>query len=101
MADGNGEALVPVVENPVPADMARLSITFGGQQGDLPELVPWDATDENLKEMATETVRDGYVPGIDAQDEPDFTDYVVDRFEARPDVQFNRLALRPKTPFGA
>lgn len=79
--------------------MARLNITYNGQQGDLPDPVPYDSTDATLKQMATESVRDGYVPGIDAA-RADFTDFVVDRFPARADVPYNRLSLRPKTPFG-
>jgi hypothetical protein len=81
--------------------MAKLTITYGGQQGDLPDPVSYDATDGDLKQMAAESVRQGYVPGIDAVQNVDFTDFVVDRFPARNDVPFNRLSLRPKTPFGA
>jgi len=91
------EALVPVVETD--ATMARLTITFNGQQGDLPDLVAYDSTDGDLKQVASESIRSGYIPGIDAT-EADFTDFVVDRFPAREDVPFNRLSLRPKTPFG-
>jgi len=95
MADN--EVLVPVVEPP--EGMAKLTITFNGQQGDLPDPVSYDSTDGDLKQMATEAIRDGYIPGIDAA-EADFADFVVDRFPARDDVPFNRLSLRPKTPFG-
>ena len=97
MADDNG-VLVPVVEPP--AGMAKLNITFNGLQGDLPDPVPYDATDADLKQIATEAVRDGYVPGIDASPDASFVDFVVDRYPARDDIQFNRLSLRPKTPFG-
>lgn len=99
MADGNNEVMVPIVEPP--EGMAKLTITFNGQQGDLPDPVSYDSTDGDLKQMATEAVRDGYIPGIDAAANADFTDFVVDRFPARDDVPFNRLSLRPKTPFGA
>lgn len=97
MEDQNNEAMVLAVDN----TMARLSITYSGQQGDMPDLVPYDVTDDDLRRIATEAVRDGYVPGIDAFADVDFTDFVVDRFPARDDVPFNRLSLRPKTPFGA
>lgn len=97
--EDNNEALVPVVEQ-LPDNMARLTITFGGQQGDLPEPVSYDSTDADLKQGAMEAVRAGDIPGIDADPDADFTDFVIDRFEARNDVPFNRLALRPKTPFG-
>jgi len=92
----DNQALVPVVDN----HMAKLTITYNGQQGDLPDPVSYDATDGDLKQMATESVRQGYIPGIDAAAGVDFTDFVVDRFPARNDVPFNRLSLRPKTPFG-
>lgn len=92
----DNEALVPVIDN----HMAKLTITYNGQQGDLPDPVSYDATDGDLKQMATESVRQGYIPGIDAAGAADFTDFVVDRFPSRQDVPFNRLSLRPKTPFG-
>jgi hypothetical protein len=99
MTENNNEALVPVVENL--EGMARLTITLNGQQGDLPDPVAYDMTDGDLKQVATESVRAGDIPGIDAAPDADFTDFVVDRFPARDDVPFNRLALRPKTPFGS
>lgn len=82
-------------------NMAKLTITYKGQQGDLPDPVSYDTQDTELKRVATESVRDGYIPGIDADTDADFTDFVIDRFPSRPDVPFNRLSLRPKTPFGA
>lgn len=81
-------------------NMAKLTITFGGQQGDLPDPVSYDAGDGDIKQWATEAVRQGNVPGIDAAPDVNFTDFVVDRFPSRADVPFNRLSLRPKTPFG-
>lgn len=95
----NEEALVPVVEQ-LPDGMAKLSITYNGQQGDLPDAVQFDSTDSDLKQGATEAVRTGDVPGIDAAPDADFADFVVDRFPARADIPLNRLMLRPKTPFG-
>jgi hypothetical protein len=91
-------ALVPVV---VPDNMAKLTITYNGQQGDLPDVVSYDMTDADLKQAASESIRQGYIPGIDAHAAVDFTDFVVDRFPARNDVPYNRLSIRPKTPFGA
>lgn len=90
-------ALVPEVV--MPEHMARLTITYKGEQGDLPDPVSFDATDGDLKQVATEAVRAG-IPGIDADPGVDFTDFVVDRFAAKNDVPYNRLSLRPKTPFG-
>ena len=82
-------------------DQARVNVTYGGENGDLPDPVSVDATDADIRQMVTEAVRGGGVPGIAAQ-EPDFTDFVVDRFPPKPEegVEHNRVFLRPKTPFG-
>lgn len=95
--ENNNEALVPVVEPP--EGMAKLTITYNGQQGDLPDAVMFDSNDADVKQWAAEAVAQGGVPGIDGV-QADFTDFVVDRFPAREDVPFARLSLRPKTPFG-
>lgn len=87
---------VPVIQ----AGMAKLTITYGGQQGDLPDPVSYDSNDADLKTMASESIRTGYVPGIDAVPNVDLTDFVIDRFPARADVPFARVSIRPKTPFG-
>ncbi len=80
---------------------ARLNITYAGSNGDLPDLVSQDATDATILAMVTEAVRSGSVPGLLADPNADFSDFVVDRFaptEARP---LPLLQVRPKTPFGA
>ena len=81
-------------------DQARVNITYGGENGDLPDPMSVDATDADVRQMVTEAVRGGGVPGIAAQN-PDFTDFVVDRFRATPEIDHNRIFVRPKTPFGA
>ena len=98
MADDNAADLV-LRDGPEMA-MARLNITYNTQQGELPDLVPYDAADGDIKGWASEALRAG-IPGIDPVDVPNLTDFVVDRFPARPDVPIHRLSLRPKTPFGA
>lgn len=83
--------------------MARLTITYNGQQGDLPDEIPFDRevmSDEEIRRTAAECIETGYVPGIDTFVGADFSDFVVDRFPAREDIPINRIALRPKTPFG-
>ena len=79
---------------------ARLNITYSGGNGDLPDMVNYDASDAEVRTWATEAVRAGSVPGIGVQAGADFTDFVVDRFPATDDVPQNRLLIRPKTPFG-
>lgn len=80
--------------------LARLNVTYNGQQGDLPDPVPYDMPDTEVRRIATEAIAQG-VPGINADPNVNLTDFVVDRFPARPDMPVNRLSLRPKTPFGA
>jgi len=91
------------------AQMAKLNITYNGQQGDLghlddegkfiPDPVPYDLSDADVRRIATESIQQG-IPGIDADPNVNLQDFVVDRFPAREDVPFCRLSLRPKTPFG-
>jgi hypothetical protein len=80
--------------------LARVNITHGGANGDLPDPVNFDATDGDIKQWATEAVSGGGVPGITADTNVDFTDYVVDRFTATDVRPHPLIQLRPKTPFG-
>ncbi len=81
-------------------DEARLNITWGGQNGDLPDPIPFDAPDTTIRELATEAVRTGGIQGIAADQAADFADFVVDRFTATAELGYNRVFVRPKTPFG-
>lgn len=78
---------------------AVLNVTYAGENGDYPDPVPFDSDDRDIKEIAMEAIRDGYIPGITADVHVDLTNFVVDRFPAKGDLP-DRLALRPKTPFG-
>jgi len=89
------------MDEQIQAGMAKLNITWHGANGDLPDLVAYDSTDAMLKQMAEESVRGGYVPGIQTDAGVDLADFVVDRFPATGDVVYNRIFIRPKTPFGA
>jgi hypothetical protein len=80
---------------------ARVNITYGGANGDLPDTVSFDAADGDVKQWVTEAVRGGGVPGIALDANADFTDFVVDRFTANVTRPYNLIQLRPKTPFGA
>ncbi len=79
---------------------ARVNITYGGNNGDLPDTVSFDATDGDIKQWVTEAVRTGGVPGLALDATADFTDFVVDRFTANENRPYNLIQLRPKTPFG-
>jgi len=82
------------------ATEARVNVTWGGQNGDLPDTVSNDAADGDVRQWVTEAVRTGHVPGIPADPAADFRDFVVDRFAATEIRPWNLLVVRPKTPFG-
>ncbi|HHO53964.1 MAG TPA: hypothetical protein ENK18_24610 [Deltaproteobacteria bacterium] len=82
------------------ASQARLNITWDGQNGDLPDSVPFDASDAEIKAWASEALRGGGVPGVTAARRADLQDFVIDRFPATDEMPYNRLFVRPKTPFG-
>jgi hypothetical protein len=79
---------------------ARLNITYKGENGDLPDPVFFDAVDGDIKTWVSEAVSNGSIPGIPADADPDFADFVVDRFSANADRDYNLIQVRPKTPFG-
>lgn len=78
---------------------AVLNVTWAGQNGDLPNPILLDSTDVDIRRWATEAVRAG-IPGITADANANFTDFVVERFAKTGDLPC-RVMLRPKTPFGA
>ncbi|MCA9491706.1 MAG: hypothetical protein KC621_17365 [Myxococcales bacterium] len=80
---------------------ARLNVTWNGQNGDLADAVPADATDAEVLAWATEAVRSGSIAGVAADRRVDLTGFVVDRFPATRELPYPRLFVRPKTPFGA
>lgn len=79
--------------------LARVNVTFSGQNGDLPEMIPVDATDEEIRRWAEEAIRNGSIPGIAAAPTASLVDFVVDRFPGVGDLP-HRCIVRPKTPFG-
>lgn len=82
-----------------PAD-ARVNVTWSGQNGDLPDTVPFDSTDQDIRQWLTEAIRTGGVPGVAADPAADLSDFVVDRFPASEVRPYAMLCVRPKTPFG-
>lgn len=94
---------------PLDARMAVMNITYNFENGNLPDPVPYDMTEEDACRMAAEVLQTGGVPGIAAHPEADCTGWKVDRFPAvaadptaNPPVEAlpNRLFVRPKTEFG-
>ena len=87
-------------ERVVQADEARVNVTFGGQNGDLPDPVNYNASDTDIRRWVTEAVRGGSVPGLRRNVGADFNDFVIDRFSASEQRPYNLIQVRPKTPFG-
>jgi hypothetical protein len=80
---------------------ARVGVTYGGEYGELPDTVNFDATDGDIRAMIAEAVHTGGIPGIPAAPAADFRDYVLDRFASNDARPYNLIQIRPKTPFGA
>jgi uncharacterized protein (DUF2236 family) len=79
---------------------ARVNVTWRGQNGDLPDPVRYDANDGDVLTWVTEAVRGGSVPGVVADRDARFHDFVVDRFPPNQHRPYNLIQVRPKTPFG-
>ena len=79
---------------------ANVNVTYANQNGDLPDPVLYDSTDEDVVRMAQEALRGGGIPGVDANMGADLSGYKVDRISAK-DNKPNRLFVRPKTEFGS
>jgi len=79
---------------------ARLNVTFNGQNGDMPAPVPFNASDQELRAWAFEALANGDIPGIARMPRMNDATMVVDRFPATDTIPYNRIFLRPQTPFG-
>jgi len=79
--------------------IARLNVTYGGGNGDLPDGVDYTTTDANLKQIVEESITNGYIPGIPATPNPDLKGFVFERFPAEGELP-DRIFARPKTDFG-
>jgi hypothetical protein len=90
----------PFASQAIHAHEACLNITFEGQNGDLGDPVPFRASDRDLRAWAAEAVRTGSIAGIRPDHRADLGQFVVDRFAASATVPFNRIVVRPVTPFG-
>lgn len=76
---------------------ARMDVTWNGLRGELPDPVPFEATELELKGMAWQALAEGRVTGIPADPAVDLEGFVVDRIEGDE----LRVSVRPKTPFCA
>jgi hypothetical protein len=84
----------------IAANEAIVNVTWAGNNGDLRDPVSFDATEAEIRTWVTESVRTGGVANIAADPNANFEDFVVDRFAATDETPYNRIFLRPKTPFG-
>jgi hypothetical protein len=89
-----------MVDQIVQVGEARLNITWAGSNGELRDTINYGASDVDIKRWATEAVRAGSVPGIPADPNVDFTDFVVDRFGPNETRPYSICMIRGKTPFG-
>lgn len=81
------------------SDEARLGITWKGEYGELPDPISYGASDDTIRQWATEAISTGGVPGISADRDVDFSLFVVDRYPAKAD-RHATIQLRAKVPFG-
>jgi hypothetical protein len=84
----------------VPAGQAVVNITWNSMNGELPDLVQYDSSDEDIRRTVQECIRTGYIPGIAADPNADIRDFVIDRIAATDIRPYSLLMVRPKTPFG-
>jgi hypothetical protein len=91
---------IVVVENQIGDDFARVGVWYKGEYGDLPDPVPRDAGEGDVKQWLTEAIVAGDVPGIAADPNADLTDYALDRDPAKADRPYHMIGVRPKVPFG-
>ncbi len=79
---------------------ARVNITWGGANGDLPDPVRYDAPSATVCGWVAEAIQGGYIPGIPADRRVDLRYHIVERFDANPARPYNLIQIRPKTAFG-
>jgi hypothetical protein len=79
---------------------ARVNVTFGGQNGELPDPVMFDATDGDIRGFVSEALRNGSIPGVPAALNPDLADFKIDRYGPTEARAYNLIQVRPKTEFG-
>lgn len=85
---------------PIAANEARVNVTWNRQNGDLPDPVPLDSADGDILGFVTEAVRGGDVPGVNADPNANFQNYMIERIDPSDAYPFNRILVRPKTAFG-
>jgi len=82
-------------------NLARVNVTYGGQNGELIDPVAFDASEADVRAWVTEALRTGGIPGIPASPNADITGYVVERFAPTEARAWAAIFCRPKAEFGA
>lgn len=85
---------------PIANDEARVNVTWNRQNGDLPDPVPLDSANGDILGFVTEAVRNGDVPGIGADANANFQNFMVERIAPSDAYPHHRILVRPKTAFG-
>ena len=82
------------------ANEALVNVTWAGQNGDMPQPVEFDSSNQDILTWVTEAVRSGSIPGITSDPDADFSDFVVEKLAATEVRPTNQVIIRPKTAFG-
>lgn len=80
--------------------LAKINITYNGQNADLQDEVYYDLSDHEIKTMVTEALQSNTIVGISSTNNVDLSNFVVERFTANDSVPYNRIMVRPKTAYG-
>lgn len=81
---------------------ARVNITYGGQNADLPQTVDANASTDTIKRFVIEALLSGSVAGLTPVAGEDFSGYTVDPLmPAIEGRNYDLFVFRPKTRFGA
>ena len=82
------------------ANEALVNVTWAGQNGDMPQPVEFDASNQDILSWVTEAVQSGSIPGIPSDPDADFSGFVVEKLAATEVRPTNQVIVRPKTAFG-
>jgi len=82
------------------ANEVLVNVTWAGQNGDMPQPVEFDASNQDILNWVTEAVQSGSIPGITSDPDADFSGFVVEKLAATEVRPTNQVIVRPKTAFG-
>ncbi len=93
--------MVDAIARVIERNQALVNITHKRKNGEMADPVSYDATDGDIRGWVSESIRHGYIRGIDADPTVNLTDYVIERFPIEAGVRdHNLIMVRPKTEFG-